>query len=150
VKIIFCSDPLNSKVVDIEYEHEYRCARNLGLDVHFISLESDLDGNLAQAVKRIPTSSTPERCIYRGWMMKPIDYERLYHALRLKNAVLINSPDEYTNGHYFPHSYNAIKEATPHSIWFQIKELEDRFDVLFEGMRIFERLSAVFPLSKDD
>ncbi|GGD89976.1 hypothetical protein GCM10010911_55800 [Paenibacillus nasutitermitis] len=64
-----------------------------------ISLESVLDGS--KAVKRIPTFETPERFIYRGWMLKPNDYEKLYYALQQKNAVLINSPTEYRNGHYF-------------------------------------------------
>ncbi|MEK8130844.1 ATP-grasp domain-containing protein [Paenibacillus filicis] len=138
MKILFCSDPLNSKVVDMEYEHEYRSARKLGLDVYLISLESVLDGSLSQAVKRIPTFETPQSFIYRGWMMKPRDYEQLYDALRQKNALLINSPSEYTNGHYFPYSYEAIKQNTPHSIWIEIEELSNGFDTLFEKMRIFE------------
>lgn len=138
MKILFCSDPLDSKVIDQEYEQEYKCARTLGMDVHMISLESVLDGELSKAVKRIPTFETPERFIYRGWMLKPNDYEKLYYALKQKNAVLINSPTEYRNGHYFPYSYEAIKTATPQSIWLEIEEISNGYDVLFEKMRIFK------------
>ncbi|UUZ81483.1 ATP-grasp domain-containing protein [Paenibacillus sp. P26] len=137
MKILFCSDPLNRKIVDREYEHEYECARRLDMDAFLISLESVLAGNLTQAVKQVPTLETPERFIYRGWMMKPNEYERLYHALLMKNVILINSPAEYRNGHYFPYSYEAIKEATPHSIWLEIEELSQGFDALFEKMRVF-------------
>ncbi|MHA6533686.1 ATP-grasp domain-containing protein [Paenibacillus sp. BAC0078] len=143
MKILFCSDPLNDKAVDMEYEHEYRCARKLGLDVFLFSLESVLDGNLLQAVKRIPTFETPESFIYRGWMLKPNDYEKLYHALQQKNAVLINSPSEYKNGHYFPYSYEAIQKATPQSIWLEIEELSNGFDALFEKIRIFDNKPVI-------
>lgn len=138
MKIIFCADPLNDKVVDMEYEHEYECARKLGLDVHLISLEAVLDGDISRAVKRIPAYETSEMFIYRGWMMKPHHYEQLYHALRLKNAVLINSPSEYIHGHYFPYSYQAIQEETPFSIWFGMEELTDGFEVLLDKMHVFE------------
>ncbi|WP_240420460.1 ATP-grasp domain-containing protein [Paenibacillus periandrae] len=138
MKILFCSDPLDSKVVDQEYEQEYKCARKLGMDVHLVSLESVLDEELSKAVKRIPTFEVPERFIYRGWMLKPNDYEKLYYTLQQKNAILINSPTEYRIGHYFPYSYEAIKKATPQSIWLGIEELSNGFDVLFEKMRIFK------------
>lgn len=137
MKILFCSDPLNNKEVDQDYEQEYNCARKLGMEAHLISLESVLDGEATKAVKRIPTFEAPETFIYRGWMLKPHDYEQLYHALKQKNAILINSPSAYRNGHYFPYSYEAIRKATPQSIWLDIKELSNGFDVLFEKMRIF-------------
>jgi hypothetical protein len=113
MKILFCSDPLNGKVIDQEYEQEYKCSRKLVMDVYLISLESVLDGELSKAVKRIPTFETPEKFIYRGWMLTPHDYEKLYYGLQQKNVVLINSPTEYRNGHYFPYSYEAIKKVTP-------------------------------------
>lgn len=138
MKILFCSDPLNDKAVDMEYEHEFECARKLGLDVHLISLEALLDGELLRAAKRVPTFEAPEIFIYRGWMLKPSDYEQLYHALRKKKAILINSPAEYKNGHYFPYFYEAIQSSTPHSVWVEMEELENGLDVLFEKMRIFE------------
>ncbi|ULL13801.1 hypothetical protein DVH26_04680 [Paenibacillus sp. H1-7] len=143
MKIVFCSDPLNDKAVDMEYEHEFRSANNLGLDVHLISLESVLDGNLTKAVKRIPTFETPETFIYRGWMLNPRDYEQLYDALQQKNALLINSPSQYRNGHYFPYSYDAIQEVTPQSIWLEIGELSKGVDILFEKMRIFANKPAL-------
>lgn len=143
MKFLFCSDPLNSKAVDQEYEQEYKCAQMLGMDVHLISLESVLDGELSKAVKRIPTFESPESFIYRGWMLKPQDYERLYHALKQNNAILINSPTEYRNGHYFPYSYAAIQKATPLSIWLEIAECSDNFDVLFEKMSIFNNKPVI-------
>jgi len=45
MKILFCSDPLDSKAVDQEYEQEYKCAKMLGRDVHLISMESLLNGS---------------------------------------------------------------------------------------------------------
>lgn len=137
MKILFCSDPLNNKVVDQEYEQEYHCTRKLGMDVYLISLESLIDGEPASAVKRVPAFETPQSFIYRGWMLKPHVYEQLYNELKRKNAFLINSPLEYRNGHYFPCSYEAIEQATPKSIWLEVGELSNGFGALFEKMRIF-------------
>ncbi|MFD2334548.1 ATP-grasp domain-containing protein [Cohnella sp. GCM10020058] len=138
MKILFCSDPLASNVADEEYRQEYECARKLGIDVHLVSLESVLDGELNKAIKRIPTFEAPEMFIYRGWMLKPNDYEKMYYALQRKNAVLINSPQEYSNGHYFPYSYEVIKKVTPLSTWLGIEELTNGYDVLFERMHLFK------------
>ncbi|WP_438447036.1 ATP-grasp domain-containing protein [Gorillibacterium sp. sgz5001074] len=137
MKILYCSDPLNDKVVDMEYEHEFERARKLGMDVHLISLEALLEGDLTYSVKRVPFFDAPEIFIYRGWMLKPFDYERLYDALQMKNAILINSPSAYRNGHYFPYFYKAIQNTTPYSVWVDINELENGFDVLFEKIRTF-------------
>lgn len=138
MRILFCSDPLDPKAVDPEYEREYICAQGLGIGVHLVSLESVLEGELSAAVKRIPTFEAPEKFMYRGWMLKPHDYEQLYDALERKNAVLVNSPAEYRNGHYFPYSYEVIKHATPKSVWLEIGELSSGFDVLFEKMSLFQ------------
>jgi|GEM_PF-3266794 len=69
MKLIFCADPLNAKAVDQNYEQEFRAAQQLGLEVSLISLESLLDGQVAQAVKGVPCLEMPESCIYRGWML---------------------------------------------------------------------------------
>ncbi|SEU27927.1 ATP-grasp domain-containing protein [Paenibacillus sp. NFR01] len=137
MKILFCSEPFNPKSVDAEYEQEYYCALTLGLDVYLVSLEELLEGEPAKAIKRVPAFETPELFIYRGWMLKPKDYEALHLALRQKNAMLINSPAQYINGHYFPFSYEAIKAATPESIWLGMENLQDGLDPLYEKMNAF-------------
>lgn len=137
MKFVFCSDPLDEKAPDMEYLREYATARGLGADVYLISLEALLEGSAERAVRRLPVFETREVFVYRGWMLKPDDYERLYQALSDKNAILINSPEEYRNGHEFPYAYEAIKAVTPFSIWVPKEELNEGLTPLFEKMDVF-------------
>lgn len=120
MNIVFCSDPLDPKTADADYELEYRTAAGLGLPVELISLEDLLDGQAARAVRRVRKAATAEPAIYRGWMMKPEHYEQLYTALQQKNIHLINTPEQYVLCHHFPHSYSFIQEHTPESRWLDI------------------------------
>lgn len=137
MKFVFCSDPLDEKAPDMEYLREYETARGLGADVYLISLEALLEGGAERAVRRLPVFETREVFVYRGWMLKPDDYERLYQALSDKNAILINSPEEYRNGHEFPYAYETIKAVTPFSIWVPKEELSEGLTPLLEKMDVF-------------
>jgi hypothetical protein len=139
VRVIFCADPLNVKTVDPDYEQEYLRAQAAGFEVGLMVLEELLDGNLHAAVKRIPASSQPETAVYRGWMMRPERYAELYQALQLKNINLINTPEEYLHGHYFPYSYEALKTATPYSMWVDIAGLEQDRGQMHEQLQSFGR-----------
>ncbi|MFC0393517.1 ATP-grasp domain-containing protein [Paenibacillus mendelii] len=137
MKLLFCSDPLNDRQVDPEYEMEYNMAKELSIPVELVSLESLLEGNSSKAIKRIPTSESQETVIYRGWMMKPAYYEQLYNALTIKNLFLINSPEAYVYGHYFPNSYEVIQAATPLSIWLDIESLHEGLEPIHEKLNVF-------------
>ncbi|GFZ96412.1 hypothetical protein GCM10008018_48470 [Paenibacillus marchantiophytorum] len=137
MRFLFCSDPLNQKWVDSDYEIEYRKAIELGIKVELFSLEDLLEGNCSKAIKRIPSLDNQETVIYRGWMMKPDNYEQLYRALEVRNLILINTPEEYVHCHYFPNSYEVIQAATPLSIWKDIHFLNNKLDNIHEELRIF-------------
>ncbi|WP_028551664.1 hypothetical protein [Paenibacillus sp. UNC451MF] len=76
MRVLFCSDPLNDKRVDPDYEMEYKAAVELGIEVELFSLESLLEGNLSKALKRISNAETKETIVYCGWMMKPEVYKK--------------------------------------------------------------------------
>lgn len=137
MRILFCSDPLNGKSVDPDYLHEYECAHQLGLEVHLLSLEDALDGAYARAARQIPVLDTPETFVYRGWMMKPEVYAGLYAELLRRGAILINTAEQYRNGHYFPYAYEAIREATPRSVWVEEAELDEGLEAVYERMNVF-------------
>lgn len=50
--------------------------------------------------------------VYRGWMMKPDQYERFYHCLLEKNIRLITKPEDYNRMHIFPNVYESVKKDT--------------------------------------
>ncbi|MGO4548313.1 ATP-grasp domain-containing protein [Paenibacillus sp. 2TAB23] len=137
MRILFGSDVFDYRIVDSGYEAEYEEAAQLGMKVELLSLELLLEGHAMKSVKRIQPAEEPEIIIYRGWMMKPESYEALYNELKKKNLLLINSPFEYSNGHYFPRSYEMIKDATPISYWMDVEALSTDYAPVHEMLKKF-------------
>ncbi|MBN1766029.1 MAG: ATP-grasp domain-containing protein, partial [Sedimentisphaerales bacterium] len=116
--LLYCSDPMNPSQPDEAYHNEAKAAESLNLDYTIFSFEALVhENNPIKAMKRIPEIHDNQLGIYRGWMLKPKYYQRLYDALRKKNIQLINTPEAYIHCHYLPQSYNIIKPYTPKSIW---------------------------------
>ncbi len=133
MKVIFCADPLISKKIDMDYENEYRVAKALGFEVELMSFEDLVDrDNPESAVKKIKPLVEPECAVYRGWMLKPDRYRKLYNALKSKNIELINSPDNYRFCHYLPDSYDVIRNYTPNTIWFKKDQISKSLDEVCE------------------
>jgi hypothetical protein len=129
VKVIFCADPLDGKKVDMDYESEYRAAKELGFEVELISFEDLVDmGKPEAAIRKIKASEKPELAVYRGWMLKPDRYIGLYNALKARNIELINSLDKYQFCHHLPDSYDVIRDYTPNTIWFKKEQLSKALD----------------------
>lgn len=136
MKIIYCCNPINNRVVDFDFENEYESASKNGFEIELINFEALINNNVNKAIKTIYQSESPEPAIFRGWMLTPEQYELLYDGLKDKNIQLINNPQEYLNCHYFPQSYEIIKEKTPESIWFKVNKDID-FDLIMEKLKLF-------------
>jgi hypothetical protein len=83
-------------------------------------------GNVDSALKRVRPNEEKDIGFYRGWMLKPSQYETLYNSLLKKNIELINNPREYKFCHYLPESYETIKDFTPKT---RFKELKSKFNI---------------------
>jgi hypothetical protein len=117
MRIIYCDNVFDHHVIEPDYEIEQTAAKAIGFDVSLISFEALIDGNITSAIRFVPSNDTKEIGIYRGWMLTPLQYEKLYHALLNRNIQLINTPEAYTHCHYLPNSYNKIENHTPKSYW---------------------------------
>jgi hypothetical protein len=77
--IIFCADPLAPRAVDDACIDEAQAALDAGLEYHLISYERLIhEHDAAAAVRRVPAAAASELAIYRGWMMRPSEYQALY------------------------------------------------------------------------
>ncbi|MGH2503976.1 MAG: ATP-grasp domain-containing protein, partial [Ktedonobacterales bacterium] len=116
--VTFCSDPLRRANPDPDYAHEYEAAREVGFDPVLLNFEALVDdGDAEVAIGRIATRSAPDLALYRGWMLRPSVYGRLYEALERRGARLINTPAQYKSCHYLPESYQYIEGQTPQTVW---------------------------------
>src|SRR4051812_43865759 len=114
--VIFCADPMDSRKPDSMYEAEVAAARELGFTYDLLNFEALIyEQNPQKAVQRVREQVPPVLAIYRGWMLKPYQYEQLYQALTTRGITLINDPAAYKHCHYLPESYAIIAGYTPKS-----------------------------------
>ena len=118
--VIFCADPFDPQLPDPAYMGEIVAARAAGFECSLIGFEALVDDdNPARAVRGVGMRPEPVLAVYRGWMLRPIQYERLYAALAVRNMLLINDPAAYTHAHYLPASYHIIQDHTPMFVWMR-------------------------------
>ena len=112
-KILFSNEPFNRKQVDSAFLEEFQMSQISGIKSYFFDHEELVDND-----KFVTDIDPNDKCtlIYRGWMLKPEQYAKLYHKILERTngyVTLINSPAQYENLHCFPMIYKDIKEYTP-------------------------------------
>lgn len=130
--IIFPSGYFNVKKVDEDFQQEYEAAASTGL-FHITLFDNDRwfdDGKLM--LHEVP--SKHHKAVYRGWMMKPEQYQDFYNQLSGKNIYLITKPEEYALMHIFPNVYDCFGDDTarmeiyPLHEQIDVERLKERFD----------------------
>ena len=123
MKLLFCSDTFNAHVPDPVYAAEVAAAQAQGFECWLLdSAALFIEPDFRRAVRQIPVQPAPCLALYRGWMVPPAGYARLYAALTRKNVFLINDPAAYRFCHYLPEFYETIKEVTPRSVWLPLTD----------------------------
>lgn len=120
MRLIFCEDPLQPRQPDPLYGVEAAAAGELGIEYSLVSYEALVnDGDSQKAVQKVLRPDADVPGLYRGWMLKPEQYQQLYQALLGRGVRLINDPVSYKHCHYLPESYSIIEGYTPRSIWIE-------------------------------
>jgi hypothetical protein len=121
MNIIFCSDDFERRKPDEVYTAEVAALERVGGQHFLVNYDALVnDGDAVKAVRRVPEQAELCLAIYRGWMLKPAAYGRLYEALAAKGLRLINDPAAYIHCHHLPESYSVIEKWTPKSVWLKI------------------------------
>lgn len=85
--------------------------------------------NLGGEVKL--TDVGPGPTLYRGWILKPADYERLAAAVAARGGELVTPPEQYRYACTLPDWYGDLMGFTPKSVWFPKENVnEELFSVL--------------------
>jgi hypothetical protein len=117
--ILFPCEPFDPRQIDPDFEAERQAAKAGGLETALVDHTRVVEGAAGAAVAR-----TPEGCgnaVYRGWMLRPSQYEAMHTALLSRGIALINTPEQYRTCHYLPASYPWIEGHTPSSVWFPLE-----------------------------
>ena len=108
--ILFPSSFFSVSKVDEDLQQEYDAVMETGLfKVVLFGYEKWFNED------KLVLKDAPEEehlAVYRGWMMKPDQYEQFYDALLENNIELITKPEQYKQMHIFPNIYESVKEDT--------------------------------------
>lgn len=108
--IVFPSSFFSEAKVDEDLQKEYDAVLGTGLfDVALFGYDKWFNEDKL-IVKASPAEE--RRAVYRGWMMKPDQYERFYRELLNNNIKLVTEPDHYKQIHVFSNVYEYLKEDT--------------------------------------
>ena len=108
--ILFPSSFFSLTKVDEDLQKEYDAVLSTGLyDVALFGYDKWFTEDKL-LVKDPPDEE--HMAVYRGWMMKPDQYERFYNQLLDKNIRLVTEPEQYRLMHIFPNVYERVKEDT--------------------------------------
>lgn len=118
MKLLFCHDPQADKQADARFIHEAQAAASIGLEHHLLDPEALTKGNVARAVRHVPSYKQETLAIYRGWEMPVRHYDLLYEALLSRGLRLINTPDQYAHTLYLPETLDILGDQTPRTLWF--------------------------------
>jgi hypothetical protein len=135
MKFLFCEDAFRPNAVDEAYIVEYECAINNGFDVLLYNFEDKI-------LRLKGINDKLETVIYRGWMINPIEYAKLYNELLVLNYELINNPVEYQNCHYLPDSLKFIENYTPKTIFEKYKN-EESIKTLIDKSKNFDGKAVI-------
>ena len=121
--ILFPSSFFNIEKVDEDLQQEYEAVISTGL-FHIALFGYDKWFNEGKLVVRDAPAEL-SLAVYRGWMMKPEQYEIFYNQLLEKNIKLVTNPEQYKMMHIFPNAYDLFKEDTAKMEIFPLHEQID-------------------------
>lgn len=108
--ILFPSSYFDVAKVDEDLQAEYDAAVSCGL---FQVVIFGYDKWFREGKLIIGSETTGDKeAVYRGWMMKPKQYEIFYKQLLERKIKLITEPQSYELMHIFPNVYDFIKADT--------------------------------------
>lgn len=123
--LLFPAEPFAGRVPDSVYVPELREAERRGLEVALVDFEALLDGDAARALRWVPRREEERPAVFRGWMMRPEEYDTLHAALLARGHRLLNSPAQYRHAHLLPESFDRIADVTPATVWLPARTPAD-------------------------
>ena len=110
--VLFPSYPGRPREPDPAFEVEVQCAKGAGFEIGFVDLELQFGGEVV--LRNIPEGE--HTIVYRGWLTKVEDYQRLDQAVQEKGCRLLEGFEAYREAYEFPRWYDKLKAWTPRSI----------------------------------
>lgn len=120
--ILFPGSYMNYRVIDDDMSEEFQAAEKTKL---FNTVLFNYDNWLAgDKLKLTDHGNISNPVIYRGWMLKLEEYQRLYEELDANGIHLLTKPEAYSNMHLFQNVYPLIKDDSAKIIYFPDQKVD--------------------------
>ena len=107
---VYPADMLKPRLPDEMFREEANALKENG---HLVSL-LDSDTLLIRAISSPIEQGA--KVVYRGWMVKPTEYQDLVRSIEQLGAVAYTSLDLYLSTHYLPNWYPLLADLTPETV----------------------------------
>jgi len=114
VRLIYPADTFSPKAADEAYADEFAAAQAAELPVSIFSFE-DFQG---ETFRPRPAIQNGETVLYRGWMLTPTEYTRLFEAIVAAGGTPVTDVAAYTLCHHLPRWYPLLTEFTAETMTF--------------------------------
>jgi hypothetical protein len=109
---IYPADPFTPRQPDEQFREEALALQSAD---HSISvIDTDLLREGPAAIR--PVIEEGVRVTYRGWMLKPNEYQALLLSISRSGAIPLTSLEQYLGSHYLPHWYPLLTGLTPETV----------------------------------
>lgn len=119
--IVFPSSYMSGRKVDEAFEREYEAALAAGFNTVLFQQQF---WDESQGIRLDQEISA--QALYRGWMMKPEEYQLFYERLADHGIKLFTAPTQYATMHIYFNAYRYLEADTPKTLFFP---LHARMDV---------------------
>lgn len=114
MRLIYPADTFSPKVADEVYADEFAAAHAAGLPVSIFSFEDFQGGTFRPR----PAIQSGEAVLYRGWMLTPAEYTRLFEAIVASGGTPVTDVAAYTLCHHLPRWYPLMTKFTAETMTF--------------------------------
>jgi hypothetical protein len=109
---LYPADMLKPRLPDELFREEANAMQAAGHLVSLVDMET-----FAVSLK---TAETPagqaSKVVYRGWMLKPAEFQRLLESVEQQGAKACTSREQYLATHYLPNWYPLLADLTPKTV----------------------------------
>ncbi len=110
--LLYPSNPFAPSQPDEAYAEEYEAAKDAGLQASLFSFEDFESGGF-----KVRPPLSPDRTLYRGWMLRADGYARLCESISGRGAEPFTSPAQYIAAHHLPAWYSQCRDATAETVF---------------------------------
>ena len=103
-------DGLTPRQVDAVFLPQAELLRQRGYDISLVSDDVFRDGD---NMRGVTAGST---VVYRGWMVKVDEYQRLADAVRTAGGTLLTDTQSYALTHHLPNWYGTLADFTAETV----------------------------------